>query len=139
MPARVKKIDVPKLKVRRGDKVKIISGKDKGQIGYVAKVFPIKQRVIVLQEDPENPDNWLPLNTAVKHFKARYQGQQSARIQKPMPIHVSNVMVVDEEDDDAPSRIGRRKEDGKLVRYFKKSDKTIKDEPDPSIEERKEK
>ena len=139
MPARVKKLEKVKLKVRKGDKVKIISGKDKGQVGYVAKVMPAQQKVIVVQEDPENPESYIPLNKAIKHFKARYQGQQSARFAKPMPLHVSNVMVVDEENEDQPSRIGRRKEDGKTVRYFKSSGKTLADSPDPDLEEKKDK
>ena len=59
-----------KLKVRKGDRVMIISGKDKGQSGYIAAVAPFEDKVIVLQENPEQPDMPLPLNAAVKHRKA---------------------------------------------------------------------
>lgn len=117
-----------KLKVRKGDAVKIISGKDKGQIGFVAMVLPKKQSVIVLQNNEENPDQPLPLNAAVKHKKARYQGEKSARIRIPVPIHISNVMVIDPKTGE-PTRVGRRKEGDKIVRYAKKSGEIIPDQP----------
>lgn len=117
-----------KPKMRTGDKVVIIAGKDKGQIGFVAAVSAEKMKAIVLQENEENSEQPLPLNAAIKHFKAKYQGQKSARIRIPVPIHLSNLMVIDSETSQA-TRIGRRREDGKIVRFAKKSGKTIKDEP----------
>jgi large subunit ribosomal protein L24 len=118
-----------KLKVRKGDKVMIISGKDKGEVGFVAAVSPKEQRVIVLKENEENPDQPLPLNAAIKHRKARMQGERSVRLRIPAPIHVSNVMVLDP-DTNQPTRVGRRKsDDGKLVRYAKKSGKELVDAP----------
>ena len=124
----------PKLKIRTGDKVMIIAGKDKGQEGFVAAVSPREQKAFVLQEDPENPEQPRPLNVQIKHFKARYQGQKSARIVRPAPIHISNLMVLDPETGE-PTRLGRRKEDGKVVRYAKKSGKTLVDEPNLVKEE----
>lgn len=126
--------NLPKLKLRKGDNVVIIAGKDKGQRGYVESVDLKKMRAYVLQENPENPDQPLPLNAAIKHRKARYQGEKSARMQIPVPIHISNLMVLDP-DKGEPTRIGRRVEGGKLVRYAKKTGKTIKDTP--NIEEKK--
>ncbi len=117
-----------KLKVRQGDKVKIIAGKDKGQIGIVALVIPKTQRAVVFQENAENAEQPIPLNAAIKHRKARYQGEKSARVRMPMPIHISNLMVIDPAND-TPTRIGRRKEDGKIVRYAKRSGQTIVDTP----------
>jgi large subunit ribosomal protein L24 len=117
-----------KIKVRLGDRVMIISGKDKGQRGYIAAVSPKEQRVIILQDNEENPDQPLPLNAAIKHRKARMQGERSARIKIPVPIHISNVMVIDAKTD-SPTRIGRRKEGDKLVRYAKMSGETLKDTP----------
>ncbi len=117
-----------KLKVRKGDSVRIISGKDKGQQGFIAMVLPRKQSVIVLQANEENPDQPLPLNAAVKHKKAKFQGEKSARIRIPVPIHVSNVMVIDPKTGE-PTRVGRRKEGDKVVRYAKKSGELIPDEP----------
>jgi large subunit ribosomal protein L24 len=118
-----------KLRVRKGDRVMIISGKDKGQIGFIAAVSPKEQKVIVLQENEENPDQPLPLNVVVKHRKARTQGEKSARIRIPAPIHVSNVMVLDPKSEE-PTRIGRRKEGDKVVRYSKKSGEVYQDLPD---------
>lgn len=115
-----------KLRVRRGDKVVIISGKDKGEIGFVAAVSPREQKVIILKENPENAEQPLPLNAATKHRKARTQGEHSARIRIPVPIHVSNVMVLDPTTN-KPSRVGRRLEDGKIVRFAKKSGAIIPD------------
>jgi large subunit ribosomal protein L24 len=124
----------PKLKIRTGDKVVITAGKDKDQRGYVVAIDPKKQKALVLQDNAENPDQPLPLNAAIKHRKARFQGEKSSRLQIPVPIHVSNLMVLDP-DKDEPTRIGRRVEKGKLVRYAKKSGKTIVDAP--NIEEKK--
>lgn len=118
-----------KLKVRKGDKVQIISGKDKGEVGFIARVFTKTSRVIVLKENDENPEQPLPLNAAVKHRKSRNpEMEKSARLRIPVPIHVSNVMVLDPKDS-KPTRVGRKVEDGKLVRYAKRSGQVYKDEP----------
>jgi len=113
-----------KLKIRRGDKVVIIAGKDKGEIGFVAAVSPKEERVIILKENPENAEQPLPLNAAVKHRKARMQGERSARYRIPVPIHISNVMLIDPTTNE-PTRVGRRIEGDKLVRYAKKSNTTL--------------
>jgi large subunit ribosomal protein L24 len=120
--------DNTKLKVRKGDLVRIIAGKDKGQEGFVAQVFPKRQRVIILQANEENPDQPLPLNAAIKHRKARTQAEKSARIRIPVPIHISNVMVLDPKSSE-PTRVGRKLVDGKLIRYAKKSGEAIPDQP----------
>jgi large subunit ribosomal protein L24 len=117
-----------KLKVRKGDFVRIISGKDKGQEGFIAEVSPKEQKVIVLQANEENPDQPLPLNAAIKHRKARTQAEKSARVRIPVPIHVSNVMVLDPKTSE-PTRVGRKVEGGKTVRYAKKSGDVIPDQP----------
>ncbi|MHB8635301.1 MAG: 50S ribosomal protein L24 [Fimbriimonadaceae bacterium] len=118
---------MPKLKIRKGDRVVIIAGKDKGQEGFVAAVSPKEQKVIVLRENPENPDMPTPLNSVVKHRKARTQAEKSARIQLPAPLDISNVMVLDASG--KPTRVGRRIENGKLVRYSKKTNQTLVDAP----------
>jgi large subunit ribosomal protein L24 len=118
-----------KLKIRKGDQVMIISGKDKGEIGRVYAVSPKEQKVIVLKENEENPDQPTPLNAVIKHKKAKMQGEKSARIRIPAALHVSKVMMIDPETQ-KPTRVGRRKnDDGKLVRYAKKSGKEIADAP----------
>jgi large subunit ribosomal protein L24 len=126
--AEIKALEKPvKLKVRKGDRVVVISGKDKGETGFVAAVSPRERKVIVLKDNPENPEQPIPLNAAIKHRKAKRQGERSARIQIPVPLDVSNVMVIDEKGN--ATRVGRRKEDGKLVRYSKKSGAVLKDAP----------
>ncbi len=127
--AELKRIGKPiKMKVRKGDRVVIISGKDKGEKGFIAAVSPKENKVIVLKDNPENPEQPLPLNVAIKHFKAKSQGQRSARIQIPVPLDASNVLVIDDQDN--PTRVGRRKgDDGKVVRYSKKSGEVISDAP----------
>lgn len=127
LKARSKK---PKLKIRRGDQVLVISGKDKGQMGVVAAVDPKSLRAVIYQPNPEDEEQPIPLNVAVKHRKARYQGERSGRFRIAAPIHISNLMVVDPETNE-PTRIGRRREESegkaKIVRYFKKSGRTIVD------------
>jgi large subunit ribosomal protein L24 len=118
----------PKLKIRTGDKVKVIAGKDRGEIGIVAAVSPETHKALIVQEDPENPGQFRPLNAATKHRKARMQGERSMRFAKPMPIHISNLMVIDPSSGE-PTRIGRRKEGDKIVRYAKKSGTTFNDTP----------
>lgn len=117
-----------KLKIRTGDKVLVIAGKDRGEKGIVAAVSPEKQRALIVQEDPENPGQYRPLNAATKHKKARMQGERSMRFAKPMPIHISNLMVIDPTTGE-PTRIGRRVEGDKIVRYAKKSGTTLLDTP----------
>jgi large subunit ribosomal protein L24 len=114
-----------KLKIRRGDRVMIIAGKDKGEVGFVYAIDPKEQRALVLKHNEENEDQPLPLNAVVKHRKRRNAQERGMRQLIPSPIHMSNLMVLDPESDQ-PTRIGRRLgEDGKLVRYAKKSGKEI--------------
>lgn len=117
-----------KLKLRAGDKVVIIAGKDKGEKGFVYSIDPLKGKAIVLKENDENPEQPLPLNAVTKHKKAKFQGEKSARFRMPSPIQVSNLMLLDPKSGE-PTRVGRRVEDGKIVRYAKKSGETLKDGP----------
>ena len=121
-----------KPKVRLGDQVMIIAGKDKGEKGLVTRVMPKEQRVIVVQPNDENPDRPKPLNAMVKHKKARQQNEKSARLLMAAPIHISNVMVLDPKTGE-PTRVGRKKEGGKIVRYAKKSGELI---PDANVMEK---
>jgi len=117
-----------KLKVRKGDQVMIISGKDKGEIGYIYAVAPKEQKAIVLKPNEDNADQPLPLNSAIKHWKAKTQAERSSRMKIPVPIHISNLMVLDPKDG-APTRVGRKKEGGKIIRYAKKSGETLPEAP----------
>lgn len=103
----------PKLHVKKGDKVMVIAGDDKGETGEVLEVFPDKNRAIV-----EN------LNMVKKHKKPT-QDNPGGIIDMPASIHLSNLMLLDPKTGE-PTRIGRKLVDGKLTRYSKKSGELIK-------------
>ncbi|MCI1904006.1 50S ribosomal protein L24 [Enterococcus hirae] len=95
--------------VKKGDKVKVISGKDKNKEGVVLAVFPKEDRVLVEG-----------VNMVKKHQKPTNAAPQGGIIEKEAPIHASNVMVIDPETGEA-SKIGHKIVDGKKVRFAKKS------------------
>jgi large subunit ribosomal protein L24 len=96
------------MKLREGDKVKVIAGKDKGKESRIVRVIPSANRVIV-----EN------VNTAKRHSKPRGQQMQGGIIDKDMPIDASNVMILC--DKDGPTRVSYRVEDdGSKVRVCAK-------------------
>jgi len=99
-----------KLSIKKNDQVKVISGKDKGKIGKVLKVFPEKQRIIVER-----------VNLIKKHTRANPKKQiQAGIIEKEAAIHISKVMVICPECK-RPTRIGKKfLEDGSKVRICKK-------------------
>lgn len=119
-----------KPKLRKGDRVMIIAGKDKGQTGFIEALSPKEQKAIVLREGEKN-EEYIPLNAAVKHRKPMGQ-QKGARYQIPVPIHLSNLMLLDPKTNE-PTRVGRKAEvvDGKrkIVRVAKKSGEVLKDQP----------
>lgn len=104
----------PKIHIKKGDQVLVISGASKSnEAREVLEVFPSKYRAIV--------DG---ANIAKKHVKPTQDDQGGIR-EIPMPIHISNLMLVDPKTGGG-TRIGRKVVDGKLVRYSKKSDEIIK-------------
>ncbi len=103
----------PKLRIKSGDKVMVISGEDKGKTGIITKVFPAENKAIVEG-----------IRLATKHRKPT-QTSQGGIEQIELPIQISNLMLIDSTTGN-PTRVGRREEGGKLVRYSKKSGQTIK-------------
>lgn len=106
----------PKLKIKKGDRVFVIAGayKNLDTAREVLEVFPAKQRVIVDQ-----------VNIVKKHLKPT-QDSEGGIQEVPAPIHISNVMLADPKTGE-PTRVGRKQgDDGKLVRYSKKSGEIIK-------------
>jgi large subunit ribosomal protein L24 len=97
------------MHVKKGDKVQVISGKDKGKQGVVLAAFPKKNRVLVEG-----------VNIVKKHAKPSQANPQGGIITKEAPIHVSNVMPLDPKTG-TPTRVGYKIVDGKKVRYAKKS------------------
>jgi large subunit ribosomal protein L24 len=100
-----------KLKLKRGDTVEVIAGKNKGKRGTIREVRPDTQRVVVSD-----------VNIVKRHMKAgRSQRQQAGIVEIEAPIHVSNVALVDPKTD-KPTRIGiRTLPDGSRVRFAKRS------------------
>jgi len=102
------------LKIRSGDNVKVISGKDRGKSGRVLRVEPKKERLVVEG-----------LNMVKRHTRpqqvagAQSQAQLGGVIEREGPIHVSNVMLLDPKG--KPTRVGIEREDGKRVRVAKSS------------------
>lgn len=97
-----------KLHIRKGDKVMVISGNNKGSTGEVLKVFPEDYRAVVEG-----------VNMVKKHKKPT-QNNPGGIVDMEAPIHISNLMLLDPKTGQ-PTRIGRKLVDGKLVRYAKKS------------------
>jgi large subunit ribosomal protein L24 len=102
----------PKLRIKTGDQVVVISGEDKGKKGAVTKIFPTENRAIVEG-----------VRIAKKHRKPT-QTSAGGIEEIELPIHISNLMLVDAKTGQG-TRVGRREEEGKLVRYSKKSGQTI--------------
>jgi large subunit ribosomal protein L24 len=100
--------------IKKDDKVKVITGKDKGKIGKVLKVNQKKQRLLV-----EN------INVAKRHTRPTAQNRQGGIVESEALIHWSNVMLMCSKCM-TPSRVQmRRLEDGKKVRTCKKCDEII--------------
>ncbi len=92
-------------KLKKGDTVGVLTGKDKGKTGEVAQVLPQDGKAIV--------DG---INIAIRHQR-QTQTSQGGRQPKAMPIDLSNLAIVDANG--KASRVGFRVEDGKKVRYAK--------------------
>jgi len=105
-----------KLNIKKGDTVRVIAGVNKGQEATVIKVMPAVSRVI-LEGDGIRKDS--------KHTKPNANNQEGGIVKQDAPIHISNVMLVDASTDKV-DRVGRRQEEGKSVRYFKKSKEVVK-------------
>ncbi|WP_018924661.1 50S ribosomal protein L24 [Salsuginibacillus kocurii] len=103
----------PKLHVKTGDKVKVISGKDKGKEGVILQAYPSNQRVLVEG-----------INMIKKHAKPSQENPQGGILEQEAPVHVSNVMPIDPKTNE-PTRVGKKEEDGKKVRIAKKSGEAL--------------
>ncbi|PZX03606.1 large subunit ribosomal protein L24 [Psychrobacillus insolitus] len=102
------------MHVKKGDKVMVIAGKDKGKTGVILTSFPKKDRVLVEG-----------VNIIKKHMKPNQANPQGGIVSQEAAIHVSNVMLIDPKTGE-PTRVGYKVEDGKKVRVAKKSGEVIK-------------
>ena len=102
-----------KLKIRKGDRVVVVAGRSKGKKGDVLKVMPTENRALVAG-----------VNMVVRHQK-QTQTTEAGRISKESSIDISNLAIEDPKDG-KPSRVGFRVlEDGRKVRYAKRSGEVI--------------
>jgi large subunit ribosomal protein L24 len=100
-----------KLKIKTGDTVRVIAGDQKGKEGKVVRVFIEKNRAIVEG-----------VNLVSKHTKPSAQSPQGGIVKKEASLHVSNLMLLEGGN---TTKVGYREEDGKKVRFSKKTDKAI--------------
>ena len=103
-----------KLHIKKGDTVYVNAGNDKGKTGKVLSVIPDKDRAIVEG-----------INMVSKHTKPNSKQPQGGIIRKEAGIHISNLQLIDPQSG-KPTRAGYRFEDGKKIRYAKKSGEEIK-------------
>lgn len=99
------------MKIRKGDNVIILTGKDKGKTGVVTTALPKTEQVIVEG-----------LNTVTRHQKNRRVRSQGQVIEKSVPIHVSNVSLL---ENNKPVRVGYAIKDGKKVRISRKTGSSV--------------
>ena len=102
------------MKIKKGDKVQVITGADKGTVAEITKVFPSKDMVIVEG-----------VNMKKKHLKPTQQNPDGGIAEFEAPIHVSNVMAYDSKAKTA-SKIAYKEEKGKKVRVYSKTGATLK-------------
>ncbi|MGG5254616.1 50S ribosomal protein L24 [Neobacillus sp. SM06] len=95
------------MHVKKGDKVRVISGKDKGKTGTILAAYPKQSRVLVEG-----------VNVVKKHSKPSQANPQGGIFSQEAPIHVSNVMPIDPKTGN-PTRVGHKTVDGKKVRVAK--------------------
>jgi len=100
-----------KMKLKKGDRVQVIQGKDIGKTGEVARVIPERNMVVVESSEL--------INVAKKHQKPTRATMQGGIQDKAMPIHVSNLMLICGKD--GPVKVGYRvNDDGTKVRVCRK-------------------
>ena len=101
-----------KFHIKTGDTVMVIAGTAKGQSGRVIRMIPKQHRAVIEG-----------LNLVTKHQKPSATSPQGGIVKMEAPIHLSNLMLM---IGDQATRVGRRIEDGKGVRYAKKTGDIIK-------------
>ena len=101
-------------KIRKGDRVQVLAGRDKGKRGEVLRVMPREERALVQG-----------VNMVKRHQKQTRIGETAGILRKESPIHLSNLALIDPKTD-KPTRVGFRiLEDGKKVRVSKASGEVL--------------
>ena len=102
-----------KMKIRKGDRVKVIAGRSKGKVGDVLRVLPTESRVVVSG-----------VNMIKRHTKPN-RNEQGGIVEREAAIHVSNVALIDPKSD-KPTKVGFKfLEDGRKVRFARASGETL--------------
>lgn len=101
------------MKIKKGDTVIVIAGKDRGKAGTVVRALPKTEQVLL--------DG---VNIVKRHQRARRQGQKGQIVERSLPIHVSNVALKDPKSG-TPTRVGYVIKDRKKVRVARKSNSTL--------------
>jgi large subunit ribosomal protein L24 len=99
------------MKIRKGDEVIVLQGKDKGRTGIVLEAYPKTNKLIVEG-----------VNVAKRHTKSKSAMQQAGIVDKLMPINASNVAVVSKGQ---PSRVGARVDGDRKVRFAKRTGEVL--------------
>ena len=102
-------------KIRKGDEVVVLSGKDKGRTGTVQKVLPKDGKIVVEG-----------INVATRHIKPSQTNPQGGIDRSPAPMHISKVALADPKDG-KPTRVRFETKDGKKVRIAVKSGEVVND------------
>ncbi|MEE3316683.1 MAG: 50S ribosomal protein L24 [Pseudomonadota bacterium] len=98
-------------KLKKGDKVVVLAGKDKGKEGEITQVLPAKGKAVVEG-----------VNVAIRHVR-QSQTSQGGRVPTAMPIDLSNLALLD--SNGKATRVGFREEDGKKVRFAKTTGEAV--------------
>ncbi|GIW69546.1 MAG: 50S ribosomal protein L24 [Patescibacteria group bacterium] len=101
------------MKIQKDDKVKIISGKDRGKVGKVLRVYPSRGEVVVEG-----------VNMVKKHIKPGKVSKEGGIISMEKPVKISNVMLVDPKTGE-PAKVGYKIIDGKKYRINKKTGEVV--------------
>jgi large subunit ribosomal protein L24 len=112
MSTQAQKRFAPKLKIKKGDTVIVISGEDRGKTAKVIEVLPKENKALVEG-----------VNIVHKHTKPNAQNDKGGIIKQEAPIHISNLKLV---VNGQPTRVGRKVENGKSVRIAKTTGEIIK-------------
>jgi large subunit ribosomal protein L24 len=101
------------MKIKKNDTVIVLTGKNKGAQGKVLVALPRVSKVVVEG-----------VNITKKHTRSRKRGEKGQIIDRPLPLDVSNVALIDPKEN-KPTRVGYRIENGKKIRYSKRSGQAI--------------
>ncbi|MDD3101970.1 MAG: 50S ribosomal protein L24 [Patescibacteria group bacterium] len=102
------------MKIRKGDTVKMMQGKDRGKKGRVVKVFPQENKIMVEE-----------INMVIKHVRAKRENEKGQRIRKPMPFNASRVLLVCPKCAQTIRIASKVLADGRKIRFCKKCKEVI--------------